>query len=306
MSLKLKIKIPAKREVKSDIQLATLSDNRTSINEIIDNIFISGYQVANDQNFLQKNSFTHVINCSYGSSLLEVPGTNLVNQSKKNNKIIGGIKYLSIFLHDDPSVDIIHNILQAIDFIESDFIDNNKKILFHCVEGISRGPAITAGYLMWKKNLTKQQAINLISIKRKNVDINLGFSLQLEKWEKYLNRENDVNIFKLNQGIKLLDESEFQNEENFYESDFLFRYKEKFIFIKGGYYEENKENEEVNEFIENIQKYDKCLEKRKNNNDGYYFINNQFTVVDFLFNYKSTENKINDFISFFKEQFVGC
>ena len=47
--------------------------------------------------------------------------------------------------------------------------------------------------------MTKSEAINLISSKRKCIDINLGFSIQLNKWEKYLNNfENKINQLNIN------------------------------------------------------------------------------------------------------------
>ena len=45
---------------------------------------------------------------------------------------------------------------------------------------------MVAGYLMWKKKLKNTEAIELIKSKRNCVDINLGFNIQLHKWENYL------------------------------------------------------------------------------------------------------------------------
>lgn len=299
MSLKLKIKIPTNNEIKpcQKTESTPIVDNRNSIDEVYPNIYISGYQIANDQNFLLQNNFTHIINCSCGSSM----DSGIRFHSPE-------IKYLSIYLRDDPSIDIIHNILQAIDFIENDSQKNltaperKTKVLFHCIEGVSRGPALAAGYLMWKFGMDKVEAIRIISEKRKCVDINLGFSVQLSKWEKYLKSLNDeVSIFKLSEGIKLLDENEFK-EENIYEGEYLFRFKGKFILIKPNelYSEEskNQENFEVPEFVKNIQKYDKKSKLLETKNIDY-FDNLIVTLCN-----KNKKNKINDFISFFKENIV--
>ena len=123
------------------------------------------------------------------------------------------IRYLPIFLRDDPGADLINCFFQTIDFIESDNEKNNKKILIHCIEGISRAPALIAGYLMWKQNIATSKAIELIKSKRKCVDINLGFIIQLQKWENYLfSSPQKMQIFKLNQNIRLLEEKEIENE----------------------------------------------------------------------------------------------
>ena len=72
--------------------------------------------------------------------------------------------------------------IETIDFIESKEESNRpKKILIHCIEGISRAPALIAGYLMWKQNLRTENAIEFVKSHRKCVDINLGFIfLELE------------------------------------------------------------------------------------------------------------------------------
>lgn len=188
--LGLKIQIPLNKVEKPK---NTVEDNKKTISEIVDNIYISGYLVANDINYLLNNKFTHIINCSNGSSLIS---------DNQQNNIPSNINYLLIDLRDDPADDIIEKILKVINFIEDS--SKNKKILFHCVEGISRGPALAAGYLMWKKNMTKSEAISLISSKRKCVDINLGFSIQLNKWEKYLdNLENKIKKLDINTNEKI-------------------------------------------------------------------------------------------------------
>ena len=89
-------------------------------------------------------------------------------------------------MRDDPEVDIIFHFLKIINFLESEEQIENKKILFHCVEGISRAPAMVAGYLMWKNKFKFDEVIKLIKSKRDCVDINLGFNIQLHKWENYL------------------------------------------------------------------------------------------------------------------------
>ena len=45
---------------------------------------------------------------------------------------------------------------------------------------------MAAGYLMWKKKYKYPEAIELIKSKRNCIDINLGFNIQLHKWENYL------------------------------------------------------------------------------------------------------------------------
>ena len=270
----LKITIPKNDQLEEEKNLSQINNNnnRTSLSQITENIFTSGYLVAKDITFLLNNNFTHVINCSRGSSM-ESPNEELLKS--QNYEKSPSIKYLPIFLRDDPGADIINCFFQAIDFIESDYKKRNKKILIHCIEGISRAPAIIAGYLMWKQNLKTENAIELVKSKRNCVDINLGFTIQLHKWENYLfSPAEKIQIFKLNPNIRLLEEKEIENE-NFNNDEYLIRYNYKLFYVNN---KENIENEKIIneisninlhediafenkkiEFIRNVIKYDKLL-----------------------------------------------
>ena len=181
--INLKIQIP-KLSTQEELQ----NTNQTAKNlmsKITDNIYISGYLIGQNISYLKDNNFTHVINCCEGSSLTSSDYNNskesLAQLYTRNN-----IKYLSIYLRDDPEVDIIYHFLKIINFLESEDQIESKKILFHCVEGISRAPTMVAGYLMWKNKYKFDEVIELIKSKRDCVDINLGFNIQLHKWENYL------------------------------------------------------------------------------------------------------------------------
>jgi len=187
INLKIQIpKVPTNEGSKDICINGSNQETRNSISNIIDNIYISGYLIGTNIPYLKSYNFTHVINCCVGSSLVSSDNNypkeeSLVQLYERNN-----IKYLSIFLRDDPDSDIIYHFLQIINFLESDGRTENKKILFHCIEGISRAPAMVAGYLMWKKKYKFNEVIELIKSKRNCVNINLGFNIQLQKWENYL------------------------------------------------------------------------------------------------------------------------
>ena len=298
----LKIKIPKNDKIEEEKSFSKINNNnnRSSISQITENLYTSGYLVAKDISFLIKNNFTHVINCSRGSSM-ESPNDEI--SIKNNYEKSPSIKYLPIFLRDDPGADIINCFFQAIDFIESDNEKNNKKILIHCIEGISRAPAIIAGYLIWKQNMTTLKAIELIKSKRKCVDINLGFIIQLHKWENYLfSYPQKIQIFKLDKNIRLLEEKEIENE-TYEEEDYLIRFNYKLFYINNTHnLEEEKLVNEINkinlndntifkeknikkDFIKNVMKYDKLLKS-----EG---------ASPIILNYRNNVNKnviINDII----------
>ena len=125
-----KIKIPKNdsKEEEKNLSHINNNNNRSSISQITDNIFTSGYLVAKDISFLLNNNFTHVINCSRGSSM-ESP--NDESAMSNNYEKSPSIRYLPIFLRDDPGADLINCFFQTIDFIESDNEKNNKKMLMY-------------------------------------------------------------------------------------------------------------------------------------------------------------------------------
>ena len=276
--IQLKIKIPNKNyieEASNNVDLNNERNNRNTISKIIDNIFISGYLIGKNISYLKNNDFTHVINCSVGSSMEYSQDNFSSNQAFFKE----GIKYLPIILRDDPEVDIIYYFFKIINFIESDKEIINKKILFHCIEGISRAPTMVAGYLMWKENLSLLDVITLIKSKRQCADINLGFNIQLQKWENYLfSSPKKMHIFQLNPSIRLLgeEEKELNSEENY-----LIKIQYKLFYVNNIYKINNDNNykrDEINkinnnsvifqvckdkskEFIKNIIKYDKTLLK---------------------------------------------
>jgi len=188
-------KAPAAEEPDNiNINNQNLSTKNT-ISQITDNIYISGYIIGKNISYLKNNNFTHVINCCLGSSLSD---NNQDEDSLKQLYERNNIRYLSMVLRDDPEVDIFYHFSQIINFLESNDQIENKKILFHCIEGISRAPAMVAGYLMWKNKYKFPEVIDLIKTRRNCVDINLGFNIQLHKWENHLScLKKKKNIFKV-------------------------------------------------------------------------------------------------------------
>lgn len=69
------------------------------------------------------------------------------------------------------------------------FIEEGLKsggVLVHCMAGISRGPAIVIGYLMYKHLMTLNEAYELVKEKRPLIKPNKGFLEQLQELEKKL------------------------------------------------------------------------------------------------------------------------
>lgn len=68
-------------------------------------------------------------------------------------------------------------------------IENNEKVLVHCVAGISRSPAIVIGFLMRYAKMTMNDAYEFVKRKRAIVSPNLNFMGQLLEYERKLKEE---------------------------------------------------------------------------------------------------------------------
>jgi hypothetical protein len=148
-------------------------DQRSECNYIIDNIFLSSYQISLDYEFLKKQEFTHIINCA-----------GISNGFKY--KVFNDFDYLIMDIKDEPGFDLLKDYVQlVINYIENaKLLSSNSKILIHCFEGISRAPTLLSAYLMWKFGHSQEQAVKFIKEKRPCVDINFGFMCQLAKLEE--------------------------------------------------------------------------------------------------------------------------
>jgi hypothetical protein len=118
---------------------------------------------------------------------------------------------------------------------------------------------------MWKYNLNKESAINLIKEKRNCVEINLGFMVQLGKWEELVQYSNKKELkfynFEIGGNISLLDKNELHllNDDEFENGKFsiiLMLHCNKFYKIISKSIEYIKLNEKVNRFINLLQKYE--------------------------------------------------
>ena len=71
-----------------------------------------------------------------------------------------------------------------------EFIDAQRKaghtVYIHCMAGVSRGPTITAAYLMSRNRWTRDEALSFLREKRPQVRPNPAFMELLSEWERHL------------------------------------------------------------------------------------------------------------------------
>ena len=122
----------------------------SKINQIIQGLYISSYDVALDKNTIDELNIKTIVNCTCKDEKLD------------------NITYLRIPINDPPlQEDIVYvnthyqNIVQ---YIDNKLMMGN--VLVHCQAGSQRSATIVAIYLMMKYNMTASNAISLIKSKR--------------------------------------------------------------------------------------------------------------------------------------------
>jgi len=99
------------------------------------------------------------------------------------NSFPGEFLYKKYELEDTPAQDIIQHFEEASEFLE-EAQKNNKNVLVHCIQGMSRSASFVIAYLLSKKNMTLRQAYDHVFSKRSIIKPNPGFMSQLIKFEE--------------------------------------------------------------------------------------------------------------------------
>lgn len=138
--------------------------------QIIKNLWIGSEKDAADMNFMKKNNIRLIVNA-----------TDSVPVYAK------GIKTLRIPVGDDPyySEKMGKYIPIAVVAIH-DVLNHGQGVLVHCRAGMNRSATTVAGYLMFKKGMTAQQAMAFIKRKKPECFTPMNFMGALNAWEARL------------------------------------------------------------------------------------------------------------------------
>ena len=130
--------------------------------EIIPNkLYLGNNESAKNLQILQKHNITSILICGYFLSEF-FPGQFI---------------YKTLEIQDNEYEIIINSLIKGIEFIE-----NNKTILVHCREGISRSSTIVIGYIMYKEKKSYNEAENFVREKKDDIKPNENFVKQLKEF----------------------------------------------------------------------------------------------------------------------------
>lgn len=152
--------------------------NNGYISKIVDYLYLGDYESSQNNDLLQTNKITFIINLS-----------NAEIYNKYNN-----IQYIDIHIEDDRTRDIKQYFMICIDIIK-ECVNNNKNILIHCMNGVSRSVSIIISYLIYSK-YTLKEALKYITTIRDNqyTHPNIGFFKQLMVFELDYFHQNSISV----------------------------------------------------------------------------------------------------------------
>ena len=126
-----------------DKELEIIYDKDPNYNEVYEGIFVGNYPFALNKDLLIKNKIEYILNCSKECKCFY-----------ENEKMFS---YLHLPLLDNMEEDPLKYMEKSNEFIDN-ALKQKKKILIHCIQGISRSATILYMYLIAKKNYTLNNA----------------------------------------------------------------------------------------------------------------------------------------------------
>ena len=186
------------------------------INHIIDNLYASSKEIAENNEILSKYNIQIIIS-------LNGQAFNYSN-----------ITSYTFDTEDDPNYNIIEHYQEIFNIINNDNDnnnDNNNNILVHCDAGVSRTGGFVIYYLMNKHNMNYNEALLYAINKRQCISPNNGFELNLRLLElnnsdntdnndnnndnELINSDFGVHFIYYNELVDFLNQNKKQNTINY-------------------------------------------------------------------------------------------
>ncbi|XP_028396260.1 dual specificity protein phosphatase 1B-like [Dendronephthya gigantea] len=134
-------------------------------------LYLGGYRASINQEFLQNQHITHILNVAAG--LVNFFGPKYEKSVKKIVKELH-IDYLTLSWDDDAEFEIpIDDVIHGMTFIHN--ARTNGNVFVHCAQGKSRSSTIVVAYVMAFMNLSLEKALEFVQEGRKMAQPNPGF-----------------------------------------------------------------------------------------------------------------------------------
>lgn len=94
-----------------------------------------------------------------------------------------GVSLHHVAVDDTDKTNLLEHVVPTADFIDQ-ALSRGESVLVHCQAGVSRSTTLVAAYLMLKKGLNVEQALDKIRAVRPQVEPSEAFMMQLEMLER--------------------------------------------------------------------------------------------------------------------------
>ncbi len=171
-------------------------------------LYLGGHGSVNNVENLKRLKITHVLNMAQE---LDLDPEEYMSQHQ--------IKLVNIQAKDARNYNIRSDFDKAFYFIDSALQEQNGRIVINCARGISRSATIVIAYMMFRFNMSLNEAHNIVTRLRPHVRPNSNFRRQLEQFEhelaylKYINEtRNSLKASRHNLNTSI--NSNVNNESN--------------------------------------------------------------------------------------------
>ncbi|KAK3291560.1 protein-tyrosine phosphatase-like protein [Chaetomium fimeti] len=147
----------------------------TSCSRIIPNLFLGNVVASYHIPTLQEHDISAVV------SVIE--DNNPRWELQEYRALIPAENHLIVPAGDTDTQDLLVHLQQICDFIDAQH-EVGRRVLVHCIAGVSRSPTVVVAYLVrkWRKGLDK--TLKYVKGKRKEVRPSPNFMEQLRVWEE--------------------------------------------------------------------------------------------------------------------------
>lgn len=146
--------------------------------QIIKNLWIGSEGDSSSDAFFKKHDILLVVNATANIPFAAGPE----------------VQTIRVPVHDDPDEnETMLKHLPVVVLAMDDVLDHGHGVLVHCRAGMQRSAGVVAGYLMWKRGLTTDQALEFINAKKPETFWpRATFETALRAWEQALRRNGIV------------------------------------------------------------------------------------------------------------------
>lgn len=148
----------------------SIGDGEFEAQKIIDGIYLGNINSVYDYEELKKLGITHIISV--------VAGFYPYLSDDKN------FNYLILNALDTENTDLSEYFEICNNYID-EALENNNKLLIHCMAGRSRSVTILCAYIIKKFGMNVENSLKSIKNKRNIIEPNQGFLKQLQEYYNY-------------------------------------------------------------------------------------------------------------------------